>query len=187
MLFIDNKKNELTLEQKQLIYEEYFETIFKLALYLTGNRHVAEDLTHDTFVLAFEKYGQLKSISKIGAWIRAIAANLANRHYKDKKRLIFVGSESLKPAFSSTRVFSDDKIIEQDIKNSLRELSKKFQEVLVLKYFCDLEVSEIATVLNVPEGTVKSRLNRGREKMKAKIEGADEFNKNERVNGNERR
>lgn len=61
-------KSSLTMETKQLIYETYFETVYKVALYVTRDKSAAEEVTQEAFTKAFEKYHQLRDPAKLPAW-----------------------------------------------------------------------------------------------------------------------
>ncbi|WP_366922874.1 hypothetical protein MFMK1_003352 [Metallumcola ferriviriculae] len=88
MLKEKRANTRLTLETNQLIYESHFETVYRLALYLTRNQEMAEEVTQEAFTIAFEKYHQLRDPAKIAAWIKAITLNTARQHlYKAKKVL----------------------------------------------------------------------------------------------------
>lgn len=163
-----------TLETNQLIYESHFETVYRFALYLTRNQEMAEEVTQEAFTIAFEKYHQLRDPSKIAAWIKAITLNTARQHLHEAKKVLPLDKDRInyiQKGFAKDQV--NDAVIQKEREEELLEavkiLSDKYQEVIILKYYGDLEVAEIASVLDVAEGTVKSRLFRARDKLKQVI------------------
>lgn len=159
----------LTLELKQMLYETYFQMVYRLSLYLTKEQQAAEDVTHETFIKVFENFSQLRSLSKIEAWIKTITVNNARKHFNEQKRVLLIEPEGLRTQQTTENELLEEKELGDYLKKELQKLPPEFLEVLILKYYSDLEISEIATSLNLPEGTVKSRLARGRKKLKALI------------------
>ncbi|WP_192868215.1 DUF4367 domain-containing protein [Calderihabitans maritimus] len=96
MPFHKNKdRPQCSLETRQLIYEIYFERIYKIALAVTRDPAVAEEVAQETFKTAFEKYHTLKEPAKIRAWLTAIALNTARTFYHEQKKLIPIDPEQL--------------------------------------------------------------------------------------------
>ena len=162
------------METKQLIYESHFAHVYRLALYITRNKSTAEEVTQEAFTIAFEKYHQLRDPSKVANWIKAITINTARRYYNKEKKVIPLDKEQLDyvydhPIADPMESFVNQKDLEEEMKQAIKTLPVNFQNVIILKYYYDLEVKEIAQVTEVSEGTVKSRLFRARNKLKQAI------------------
>lgn len=170
MIFKKKKdKSSLTRETKQLIYETYFETVYKVALYVTRDKSAAEEVTQEAFTKAFEKYYQLKDPTKLPAWMKSIALNTARDYYNKQKKVVPFEAEKLEYIQSKTHRVEHEETKEETLetlRDAIKKLPKDFQNVVILKYYYELDVTQIAIILDLPEGTVKSRLFRARDKLK---------------------
>ena len=159
------------------LIEPHQDFVFRVAISVLGSREEAEEAAQDAFVRA---YGGLSSFSgkvPFQAWMYRIAVRTAlNARRRRRRRLI----ERLTPPAwfggqaSAATESPDTRLARQDVKVRLRaiidRLPGKLHEVVVLSYLQELACSEIAEILNIPEGTVKSRLYRAREKLQKQIE-----------------
>lgn len=165
----------LSTQDKESLYMNYFETVYQTALFLIRDRWAGEDITYDTFNIVFEKYYQLKDHGKIVPWIRTITLNVARSYLKRNNKVTLIDITKNSSTLGQT-LFStvEDIIQERETSQLLREailsLPIEFQEVALLKYYDGLEVAEIANLLKIPEGTVKSRLCRAKEKIRKHIQ-----------------
>lgn len=173
MIFQRGRK--LSKQDKENLYTTHFDTVYKTALFLVRDHWAAEDITHDTFNIAFAKYYQLKDAAKIVPWLRTITLNVTRGYLKTNKKITPVDfDKSFLAQDQSSFTPIEDIIKQRETGQLLREailaLPIKFQEVAILRYYDELEVAEIADFLKIPEGTVKSRLSRARDKMRKHIE-----------------
>jgi RNA polymerase sigma-70 factor (ECF subfamily) len=164
----------LSKQDKEDLYTTHFETVYKTALFLVRDHWAAEDITHDTFNIAFAKYYQLRDAAKTVPWLRTITLNVARSYLKRNNKVtpIDIGKSSLAQIQSSSTPV-EDIIEEQETGQVVREaivaLPLGFQEVAILRYYDELEIAEIAELLNIPPGTVKSRLSRARKRIRTHI------------------
>jgi RNA polymerase sigma factor (sigma-70 family) len=142
---------------------QHSDRLFRIILRLVQSRNTAEDILQDTWVNAMRKFHQYDPSRPISAWLTKIAVNRC-RDYWRRERLRgfrkqtwnskrFEESADAVTADSSREV--DTHI---DISAALMTLSHKLREVVVLKFYSGLTLEEMAQVLDVPSGTVKSRL-----------------------------
>jgi RNA polymerase sigma factor (sigma-70 family) len=142
---------------------QHSDRLFRIILRLVQSRSTAEDILQDTWVNAIRKFHQYDPSRPISAWLTKIAVNRC-RDYWRRERLRgfrkqtwnskrFEESADAVTADSSREV--DTHI---DISAALMTLSHKLREVVVLKFYSGLTLEEMAQVLDVPSGTVKSRL-----------------------------
>jgi len=182
-LFRKNQENSnCSLENRQKIYDDYFYQVYKIALSMTRNTQAAEDVTQETFLIAFEKYNQLRDSTKAGAWLTSIALNIARAYFNREKRFMTMDPENI-----SIKLQDDEpeqvlerlgqKEIAQVLIGAIHDLPPEFQDVIILKYYHDLEVKEVAELLELPQGTVKSRLSRAREKLRKILEEKESLNR----------
>jgi RNA polymerase sigma-70 factor, ECF subfamily len=162
------------------LFKLYYRPVFGYVLRRTGDFDDAADITADTFFKAFK---HINSFSYIGisvkVWLYRIATNEVNLYVRQKKRYnsIFerIGAGN-KEIFSN--YFLEDKkeyeteLLKHDqflkIQKELKTLPVKYQEVISLKYFEGKDNKEIAEILFIKEGTLKSLLSRGLEKLREK-------------------
>lgn len=145
---------ELVLKYQKPLY---------IAVYsITKNESAAEEICQDAFVLAFEKLSTLKVHAGFYAWLKRIAVNLAfNSYARDKKT---VNDDEDCNFFENipSKSNPEDYIINKEFQNNLflgiDLLPEKLRLVIVMKDIQELSYDEIAEILGIPVGTVKSRL-----------------------------
>jgi RNA polymerase sigma-70 factor, ECF subfamily len=124
---------------------------------MTGSLEDAEDAVQEAFARASTRWPRLRAYDAPEAWVRRVALNLATSGLRRARRqlaaLARLGTASGEPAQATDRLA---------IQAGLRRLSLRHRQVLVLHYGADLPVEEVARQLQVPTGTVKSRLARAR-------------------------
>lgn len=163
------------------IYNEAYKAVYWTAMSLLKNEADAEDIVQDTFVALIESYDSIKDKSKVTSWLKKTAANkcldrikLAKTDTMDEE--FFDNVEAVPEDFlPDSIVESEDarKIVMNIINNSL---SDDIRRTLILFYFDDMSIKEIAGALGVPEGTVSRRLNFARNKIKKEVEKYEKDN-----------
>ena len=130
---------------------------------VVGDAGEAEDLVQEAFVRASASGRRFQRVDNPEAWLRTTAINLHRKRWRKLRNFAKVRPQL------ETR--SDLPGLDQHliVIDAMRHLSEQHREVLALHYLADLPVQEIATTLGVPEGTVKSRLMRGREALAAEL------------------
>lgn len=160
------------------LYHQHFNKTYRTAYMVTGDHQMAEDATQEAFLKAFVKMETLKDLNKFGAWVGVIASNYAIDLLRKRKRMLF--SDNVSEHADSNPGFSPQESWEktescQEIRNALAALEPEEREILVLKYFNELSIKEIALVINAPAGTIKSRLFRARKKVKALLQPGRDY------------
>jgi RNA polymerase sigma-70 factor (ECF subfamily) len=134
------------------------EQAFRLAFGMTHDRERAEDAVQEATVRAWRKLGNVRPGCEIRPWFLAIVANqcrtMARLHWWSVVRLEMTHA-------SGNSGFEDRIVRGADLRAALRRLPIEQREALVLRYYLDLPLDEIAAIVAVPVGTVKSRLSRG--------------------------
>lgn len=157
-----------------ILYEEYHLMLYKTALLILGNVHDAEDVCQETFVSIYMNINSLKEVDKLKPWMFSILKNSAYKKYKNKKREFPDEHILFKIDNKVTESYEEEFEVKSELMDSLMKLTPKHREVIVLFYYNDLSIKEIAEVLHVFEGTVKSRLYIARRKLKKELERTDE-------------
>lgn len=177
---------ELTKEeiQKQKDFEEeiipHLDAMYNFALRLTSDPSDAEDLVQDTIVKAYRFFSSYEKGTNAKAWLFRILKNSYINNYRKKSKQpnqvdydeVSTFYETIRAERTDTsdledKMFRD--LIDDDISNALEELPEDFRTVVLL---CDVEgftYEEIANMLDVPIGTIRSRLHRGRNLLKAQL------------------
>lgn len=152
------------------IYEAYHAILFRSAYLMTGNRYDAEDVLQDTFLIAFTKGNQVRRKESYKAWLFRILTRLVYQKQKESMRE-YPEEEIAKVADGKETTASLQEEVSQrlDLQRYLLELKPKEREVIVLFYYNDLSIQEIASICRCSAGTIKSRLFSGRKALKAKF------------------
>lgn len=159
------------MEISQLV-DQHYESVFRFAYRLSGTSHEAEDISQQAFLDAQRKLDTLRDPDKVRAWLFMIVRNLYRRQIRDRVTHGEVALEVLVEPVDQKR--GSDKQIEQSLDSEslqqvLNELPEEFRSVLLLFYFRELSYREIAEQLDVPIGTVMSRLSRGKKQLRERI------------------
>jgi RNA polymerase sigma-70 factor, ECF subfamily len=163
------------------LYEEYYSPIFGYILKRTASIETAQDITSEVFFKAINNLKQFKWRDiPFSAWLYRIAINEIANHYRQNNHRL----SALKELYNSTDYAGDT--TESEIMEAEAELNKheeflalqaniarlpvKYQEVITLRYFENKQLKEISEILNKSEGTVKSLLHRGLERLLKSME-----------------
>ena len=131
---------------------------FRLAFGMLHDRESAEDAVQEAAVRAWRKLGNLRPGTELRPWFLAIVANQCRTAVRGRWwSVIRLDSE---PRLAGPG-FEDGIVRGADLRAALRKLGPDHREALVLRYYLDLQVEEVAAITGVPVGTVKSRINRG--------------------------
>lgn len=158
---------------KEILKTEHKTFLFALKLF-KGNRQSAEDLTQDALLKAISYAPQLKTMDNIQGWVYTIAKSIfINDYRKKKKRQTFLMGDSFESKTATNIIDEYDSVQNAEsnidfILAQLKRVNPKYQECIQL-HMNGKKIEEIATLLNIPSGTVKSRIFMGRKEMKEKI------------------
>jgi RNA polymerase sigma-70 factor (ECF subfamily) len=147
----------------------YIDSLYGTAMRLTRRAADAEDLVQDTYLKAFRSAAQFEPGTNLKAWLFTILHNtFRNMRRHDGRNPIAVDSEAVEQAAGdSAREFSPEQLLtraslDQDLQAALDALPDTFRQAVWLRDVEELTYAEIAKVLDVPIGTVMSRISRGR-------------------------
>ena len=153
--------------------QTYQKDVYRLALSILDDSSEAEDATQETLLAALRALNSFHGISSLKTWLYAITVNICRTRLQQRKgreRLVEVLGGIL--GLRNTRPPSIEEDVIQDESNetfwrAIHSLKEKHRIPVVLRYYHDLSVAEIATILQIPEGTVHSRLNTARRQLHA--------------------
>lgn len=151
-------------EAQRQLFEQTSVRIYRLLLRMTGNPDDASDLTQATYVKGFQRLDQFDGRSTVASWFYRIAINEALQ-FRRRQGVATVKLQALVPnrPAEAQRPTTDLRL---DLEGALAELPSDDRALLVLKYQEELDYRGIAAVLECAEGTVASRLNRARDRLR---------------------
>jgi len=172
-----NQETESSYVDKETLIEQlmehYTERVYLLAYSFVKDRGIAEDISQEVFLKVYKYIDSFRGEAALKSWIYRITVNTSMDFLKKKslKQLLF--ENSFLESFHRTES-AETSYLESDRNEQLLEviltLPMKYRTVIVLHYFYDLKINELSTVLDVRTNTVKTRLSRGREMLRRKIE-----------------
>ncbi|WVK89457.1 sigma-70 family RNA polymerase sigma factor [Dactylosporangium sp. AC04546] len=147
-----------------LLYDRYFDTVFRFVYFRVGNRQLAEDLTADTFLRALKRIGSFTWQGRdLGAWLVTIARNLVADHFKSGRYRLEVTTGDVLDADrpdrgpeGSPEAAVIDHITNVDLLKAVKQLNPEQQECIVLRFLHGFSVAETAQAMNKNEGAIKA-------------------------------
>lgn len=167
------------------IYKMTYPKAYAVAFQIVKNKYEAQDMLQDTYVAAIKNIRSLKDPAKLAAWINRITANQCKNWLKKKKRIVLsddpgeedsVGFED-RQENENVEFMPEESVDYAETKRLMQEILDKLsdeQRLCVLMYYYDeVSVGEIAETLECSTGTIKSRLNYARKYIKAEVEALE--------------
>tara|TARA_B100001540_G_C15789191_1_gene634636 strand:+ start:143 stop:718 length:576 start_codon:yes stop_codon:yes gene_type:complete len=158
--------NELVFRYKDKILNFLYRFVYDMDL--------AEDLAQETFLKVYLKKDSYREISKFSTWMYTIASNLAKTELRKIKRRKTYSISEISDVDREVNFFvqdenSDDKLDDNEsniLHESIFELEEDFRTIIILREIQELSYENISKILKLPLGTVKSRINRGKLKLR---------------------
>lgn len=153
------------------MYEKYADDVLRVSYFYLGDRQKAEDVTQDVFVRLITNNPVIEE-GREKAWLLKVALNRCRDLWRGAwlKRVV-LGSPvfELIPAPDEIEKAQD----QQALMSAIHSLPESFKDVMLLHYYQGYGIAEIAQMLDLPEGTISSRLSRGRKKLEQLLKGED--------------
>jgi RNA polymerase sigma-70 factor (ECF subfamily) len=163
-----------TLQAFEILVQRYKNPLTNFVYRFLGDYESCSDVVQETMIKFYRNKDSYKSIAKFSTWIYTIAGNLAKTEYqRRRRRQIFsinsfgeekenyeIPDESYRPD-----VMTDSGIKDQIIQKALLKISTAYREAVILRDIQELSYEEIAEIMGIEAGTVKSRINRGRAQL----------------------
>jgi RNA polymerase sigma-70 factor (ECF subfamily) len=148
-----------------LIYEHFGAQIHRYVYRLVGNQELADDITQETFLKAFQGIRKISADSNVSAWLYRIASNACFDALRRRKLITWMPmlDESDKSSEFTAEDFSPQVIESHMVRRTLAQMPPALSVCLVLRSVEGFSCEEIAEILKIPKGTVFSRLARARE------------------------
>lgn len=146
------------------LVERYEQAMYCTAYNIAGSSWDAFDIVQDTFLEAFLKLRGLRDNAKFKAWLTRILVNKCYQELRGKRRMVV--TERIPEQPDSQFAGFEDRL---DLLKAIGRLEPEYRLIIGLRYFQDLKVEEIADILELPAGTVKSRINRALKKLRVHL------------------
>ncbi len=159
------------------LMDEFGDDVLKYAYAITKDRELAKDVAQETFIKAHYKIDSFRGQSSLKTWLFAITRNTALNYISSsyiRRVLSFANIKPRQTAMSAEAAFMGKQSADE-IWLIVMALPGKLREALVLDLQHELSVQEISDLLRIPEGTVKSRLHRARQKVEAQLKKRWEY------------
>ncbi|NLL68288.1 MAG: sigma-70 family RNA polymerase sigma factor [Clostridiaceae bacterium] len=155
--------SEMTKEISRLV-EEYGNDVLKIATVILKSKELAEDVYQETFLRVVRSYSGYRGESSEKTWIISIAVNLCRDYMRSawKRRVVVTDNFLTYTADDDTEEIIEKRSEKQLLINAIMKLPDKYREIIHLFYYQEMGVKDIAKVLKIPGGTVKSRLFKAR-------------------------
>ena len=151
-------------------------SVFRLALSVLNDPDEANEATQDTFIAALRALKSYRETSSFKAWLYTIALNLSRSRLRKRKAIerlqnvlttVFQFQSQHAPTVEEAVIGNEE---DAALWETLEKLGEKHRIPIVLRYYHDLSIAEIAEILNIKEGTVHSRLSIGRKRLRTALE-----------------
>jgi RNA polymerase sigma-70 factor (ECF subfamily) len=166
-----------TLEAYETLVRRYKDSLINFVYRFVGDKEAAIDIVQDTMLKFYLKKDSYQTIAKFSTWLYTIAANLAKNEIKRRKRrsILSLNNSKEDDAFeiqvADINVVEPDRaahneIMASDIQKALLKVNPVYRELVILRDIEGFSYEEIAEMKGLQLGTVKSRINRGRNQLK---------------------
>lgn len=162
-------KEGISKEKAEAVFREQSPYVYRIALFLSGSRALADDITQETFIRVFRNYHKFDTGKPIHPWIYKITLNTTRNMLRKQNWLYYVGEVPEKSDLTPV----DNELLESEEKarlwSEINQLTLKDREVIVLHFYCGMKLKELSDILEIPVGTCKSRLNHGLRALRSNL------------------
>lgn len=168
-----------------VLYDTFQEDLYYYILKTVNNKDLAADLTQDAFVEIIQTIESLKEPAAFVTWSKTIAYHKCTAYFRKRKDLLADENEDGETVFDTIieereEFIPDEALDKEELKKAIQEMIDELPEeqrtAIMMRYFDEISVKEIAGIQGVSEGTVKSRLNYGRKAIKESVETYEKKN-----------
>lgn len=162
----------------EILVRQYYKMVYSFLYRKINNKELAMDLTQETFIKMLKNIKKFDQKGNFKNWLLTIASNLSKDYFKSKTfkeetQTTTINEEITKSENNVLYIFEKDEK-RNNIKEALESLSSNQKEAIILKYYHDMKIKDIAKVQDTNESTIKTRLKGGLEKIKLFVNRGDE-------------
>ncbi|MHB1125545.1 MAG: RNA polymerase sigma factor [Bacillota bacterium] len=152
----------------RLLYEKHYPQCYRIALSIVKNRELAQDVVQDTFIKVLDSLHQIRDMEKFDSWLAVVATSKAIDILRKRRNMVFMGdTETIMPyvseqgaEYKTPDILAEDNELKKELFEIIQRLKPAYRGVVYMRYYCDMTYGQIAQLLGIKEGTVKSRINR---------------------------
>lgn len=152
------------------LVDECKEQLYRTAYAYVRDEEMALDIVQETVCKAYTSISKLRNPKFFKTWIIKIAMNISIDFYNRKSKVVYIEQEELLSKIGGVSSQEEERLYLLDI---IEKMDERYKKVIILKYFDDLTIQDIARILDMPVGTIKTYLNKGlsflREYMKKEV------------------
>jgi len=145
------------------------EKLYRMAFIYMGNEEDALEVFQETVYKAFKAISTLQDNQYYSTWMTRILINTALTLLKRKRKVILISPEMLENHASTDHRQLEEQL---DLLQALEALEERYKSVLLLRFYKDYTIRQIAEILDIPEGTVKTHIHRGLAILRQQLKGA---------------
>lgn len=171
------KGGQSAFEDLVMVYQN---KIYQHCYRMLGNAHEAEDIAQEAFIRAYVNIHSFDNKRKFSSWLYRIATNLSIDRLRKRKPDYFLDAEvkgtdgldmysQLESEESSIVEEVESNELQRYIHNEISQLPPKYRSIIILRYLEEFSLKEISEILEIPIGTVKTRIHRGREALRKRL------------------
>jgi RNA polymerase sigma-70 factor (ECF subfamily) len=162
------------IDSFEVLVRRHQKAIFNLVYRLLGNYDEAAEVSQDVFLSAFKSIHQFRGEANFSTWLYRIGLNHASTRRKSlnsaqRRQLSLDGTEVIANSTVDPAKNFEDKEIQQRVQQALNSLDAEDARIILLRDLQDIHYHEVAEILDLPVGTVKSRLHRARQALKTSL------------------
>jgi RNA polymerase sigma-70 factor, ECF subfamily len=146
-------------EAFEVLYDRYFDKLVWFARSFTDDVQKAEDMVHEVFLRIIEKPGQFDTSRKFSTWVYTVTGNSCKNVLRNEKNRARLLEEHVKPQYERANVMRHDtdyRLLKEQLNTAYGTMSEKEKSIYNLRFEQELSIKEIAEIISIPEGSVKS-------------------------------
>ncbi|WP_042454723.1 RNA polymerase sigma factor [Neobacillus dielmonensis] len=170
------------VSSQEVLVRRHYKLVYSFLYRMTGDKELTKDLTQETFIKLLKNISKYQPSADFKSWLLTLASNHAkdyfkSRAHKDRLHTYELTNQDIRSEKGVSSIFERNER-RKEIKQALEHLPSYQREAILLKYFNDMKISEIAVVTNSSVPTVKSRLKQGLEKLKTYLYRGEQDERN---------
>ena len=157
---------------QRLLFSSHYKKAYRFAYMIVKNHSIAEDVVQESYIKAFKNLSQLRNMDSFLPWFTRIIYNCAITILKNEKKLVPIENlENKVHLFTGDSNMAEDNAgidmeAKEEVRTAIAHLDIKYREIIYMRFYWDFSYEQIAAATDISVGTVKSRLNRGKEMIR---------------------
>ncbi|WP_462412719.1 RNA polymerase sigma factor [Neobacillus sp. Marseille-QA0830] len=170
------------VSSQEVLVRRHYKLVYSFLYRMTGDKELAKDLTQETFIKLLKNISKYQPSADFKSWLLTVASNHAkdyfkSRTHKDRQHTYELTDQDTRTEKDVPSIFEKNET-RKEIKQALENLPSYQREAILLKYFNELKIAEIAAITNSSVPTVKSRLKQGLGKLKTYLYRGEQDERN---------